>query len=226
MPHHVGMATFDVRVEDYDPGDLVAMAAGPEWALDPTRAALLVHDLQPYYLDVLAANVRTRLVAQVERIVGWAAERRMPVIGSGPRPASVLAQRGLLGQLWGLGPTRDQATATAVQGLESDHVRWIRKRSYSAFFATDLAEELRRLGRDQLVVVGVFATAGVLATTYDAFARDIECIVPIEATADYTGDLHATALTLISALTGRVTTVSQIVDTGESEPIPHGAGRS
>lgn len=197
MAHHVGMATFDVRVEDYDSGDLVAMAAGPEWALDPTRAALLVHDLQPYYLDVLAAGVRTRLGAQVERVVDWAAAHEVPVIGSGPRPASILAQRGLLGQLWGLGPTRDQATAMALRGLEGDHVRWIRKRSYSAFFATDLAEELRRLGRDQLVVVGVFATAGVLATTYDAFARDVKCFVPIEATADYTKELHATALTFI-----------------------------
>ncbi|WP_433604820.1 isochorismatase family protein [Prescottella agglutinans] len=219
------MATFDVRVEDYDSAELLAMTAGPDWTLDPARAALLVHDLQPYYLDVLTANVRTRLVAQVERIVDWAAGRRMPVIGSGPRPASVLAQRGLLGQRWGLGPTPDQATATALQGLETDRVRWVRKRSYSAFFATDLAEELRRLGRDQLVVVGVFATAGVLATTYDGFARDIQCFVPLEATADYTKDLHVTALTLISALTGRVTTVSEIVDAGGSPSAPHSLTR-
>ncbi len=106
--------------------------------------------------------------------------------------------------MWGLGPDPRQAEETALDELVSPGVVWVKKRSYSAFFATDLAEELRRRGRDQLIVAGVFATAGVLATSYDAFARDIQCFVGVESTADYTKHQHAVALTLISALTGRV----------------------
>ena len=198
------MATFKAEVEDYDASDLVELAGGPDWTPDPTRVAILVHDMQPYYLDVLAAQVRSRLLSEVSALLKRAVDLGVPILGSGPRPATEPAQRGLLGSMWGLGPDPRQAEETALDELVSPDVVWVKKRSYSAFFATDLAEELRRRGRDQLIVAGVFATAGVLATSYDAFARDIQCFVGVESTADYTKRQHAAALTLISALTGRV----------------------
>lgn len=205
------MATFEVAAEDYDSRELLVMSGGPEWSLDVERAALLVHDLQPYYVDVLAGAVRARVVAETSRLVDWAVGRGVPVIGSAPRAASDPVQRGLLGQLWGMGPTASQSAETAIDSLESG-VTWVKKRSYSAFFATDLAEELRRTGRDQLVVAGVFASAGILATTFDAFARDVQCFVAVEATADHTKDRHATALGLIAELSGRVIPVAEILE--------------
>ncbi len=204
------MATFDMAVEDYDARDLLAMSGGPGWTVDVERSAMLVHDRQPYYTDVLAHGVRSRVVAETSRLVDWAVGRGVPVIGSAPRAASDPAQRGLLGELWGMGPTERQSAETAIDSLEFG-VTWVKKRSYSAFFATDLAEELRRTGRDQLVVAGVFASAGILATTFDAFARDVQCFVAVEATADHTKDRHAAALELITELTGRVVSVAEIV---------------
>ncbi|MFI6430738.1 isochorismatase family protein [Rhodococcus oryzae] len=205
------MATFEVAVEDYDSRDLLVMSGGPGWTLDVERSALLVHDLQPYYADVLASGVRSRVVAETSRLVDWAAARGVPVIGSAPRAPTEPRQRGLLGELWGMGPTECQSAETSIDSLASG-VTWVKKRSYSAFFATDLAEELRRAGRDQLVVAGVFASAGILATTFDAFARDVQCFVAVEATADHTKDRHATALGLIAELTGRVVPVGEIID--------------
>ncbi|MFD4180681.1 isochorismatase family protein [Rhodococcus sp. NPDC058514] len=204
------MATFDVAVEEYDSRDLLPMSGGPGWTLDVERAALLVHDLQPYYVDVLAGAVRSRVVAETARLVDWAVARGVPVVASAPRAASDPVQRGLLGELWGMGPTESQSAETTIDSLESG-VMWVRKRSYSAFFATDLAEELRRTRRDQLIVAGVFASAGILATTFDAFARDVQCFVAVEATADHTKDRHATALGLIAELAGRVVPVAQVL---------------
>ncbi|OZC67024.1 hypothetical protein CH276_07460 [Rhodococcus sp. 06-470-2] len=95
----------------------------------------------------------------------------------------------------------------------------IAKRSYSAFYATDLEVELRRRGRDQLIIVGVFASAGILATTFDAFARDIQCFVGIESIADYTAHQHRTALNLIASLTGTVTSSGNLLHDRHGGPL-------
>ncbi len=107
--------------------------------------------------------------------------------------------------MWGLGPNAEEVAIT-----EPDFAP-IAKRSYSAFYATDLEVELRRRGRDQLIIVGVFASAGILATTFDASARDIECFVGVEAIADYTAHQHRTALKLIASLTGRVASIQNLL---------------
>ena len=199
------MATFTVDIEDYDAESLLDCAGGPEWELVPQRAAVLVHDMLPYYLNVLDDSVRSRVAAEVSTVVSRARTVGVPILASGPRAASAIEQRGLLGPMWGLGPSAEE-----VALAEPDFVP-IAKRSYSAFYATDLEVELRRRGRDQLIVVGVFASAGILATTFDAFARDIQCFVGIESIADYTAHQHRTALKLIASLTGRVTSIENLL---------------
>lgn len=204
------MASFQAHVEEYDPGELADHAGGPDWDLLPERAALLVHDLLPYYLTVLPTSVGNGVVEQVDRLLAWADQQGVPVLASAPRPAGDLAQRGLGGQLWGLGPTWKQAATSCLPELAAQDVVWVTKRSYSAFFATDLAVELTRRRRDQLIVVGVFAAAGITATTFDALAHDVQPFVAVEATADYTRARHAAALTHIATTTGRVLTTQAI----------------
>jgi isochorismate hydrolase len=199
------VATFSVEVEKYAVETLRECAGGPDWELRPERAALLVHDMQPYYLNVLHSSVRARVAAEASAVVARARSTGLPILASGPRAAEAIEQRGLLGPMWGLGPSAEDVAVT-----ESDFVP-IAKRSYSAFYASDLEVELRRRGRDQLVIVGVFASAGILATTFDAFARDIQCFVGIESVADHTAHQHRTALNLIASLTGVVTSSANLL---------------
>lgn len=213
------MATFHAYVESYDSSELVNHAGGPQWDLLPERAALLVHDVLPYYLQVLPTSVGDSVIKQVRQLVTWACRQGVPVLASAPRPADDLAQRGLGGQLWGLGPNREQAGTSCLPELAAADVVWVAKRSYSAFFATDLAVELTRRRRDQLIVVGVFAAAGITATTFDALAHDVQPFVVVEATADYTRDRHAAALTHIATTTGRVLSAAAILREAE-----HGNG--
>ncbi|CCQ17681.1 Isochorismatase [Rhodococcus sp. AW25M09] len=207
------MATFNVEVEGYDVQSLGDCTGGPEWELVPERAAVLVHDMQPYYLNVLDSSVRARVGAAASELVSRARFAGVPIFASGPRPASAIEQRGLLGPMWGSGPSAEE-----VAIIEPDFVT-IAKRSYSAFYASDLDVELRRRGRDQLIVVGVFASAGILATTFDAFARDIQCFVGIESTADYTAHQHRTALNLIASLTGVVTSSANLLHDRHRGPL-------
>ncbi|MFB7056597.1 isochorismatase family protein [Streptomyces vinaceus] len=191
-------------MEEYTPVDLLDHCGGAPWELEASRAGVLVHDLQPYYVNVLAPGVRSWLGTGVERALSWADGNEVPILASHPRPARDPAQRGLLGRMWGLGPSSDQAREVGLPRLAGNDVTWMAKRSYSAFYATDLATELRRVGRDQLVIVGVYASAGILATSFDALSQDIQVFVPVTATADYTALHHVRGLDSIAALTGRV----------------------
>ena len=209
----IDVATFSVAVEDYDVERLRDCVGGPEWELQPERAAVLVHDMQPYYLNVLHDSVHERVAAEASAIVSSARSAGIPILASGPRPTGAIEQRGLLGPMWGMGPSAED-----VAIAEPDFVP-IAKRSYSVFYATDLEVELRRRGRDQLIVVGVFASAGILATTFDAFARDIQCFVGVEAIADYTAHQHRTALKLIASLTGRVASIPNLLPEPRGGPL-------
>ena len=70
----------------------------------------------------------------------------------------------------------------------------IDKTRYSAFYETDLEERLRALGVDGVVVCGVTTNVCVESTVRDAFFRDIRIIVPSDATAAVTPELHEAAL--------------------------------
>lgn len=208
------MPTFAIQSEDYDVTRLRSHCGGPSWGIESSRAALLVHDLQSHYIDTFSMRSRYLLLTQVERVMDWADDNRVPILASGPRPAADLAQRGLLGTCWGMGLSPAQAAQAAIPRLDATDITRITKRSYSAFYASDLETELRRRGRDQLIAVGVYASHGILATSLDAIARDIQTFIPFDATADYTAHRHAAALDLIGTMSGRVLAVEDLPQAG------------
>lgn len=202
--------TFPAVASEYHLARTTSECGGLGWVLEPSRAALLVHDLLPYYVQVLGSTTRRSVIEGCAVTVRWARLQGLPVLASGPRPADHRAQRGLGGRLWGLGPSRTEAATPCLANLVSDDVSWVRKRSLSAFFATDLEVELRRRGRDQLVVVGVFASQGILATTFDALARDVETFAVCDAMADLNEGLHRVAAQQIARATGQVISLDDL----------------
>src|SRR6476469_4883367 len=72
--------------------------------------------------------------------------------------------------------------------------RVVDKTRYSAFYDTDLEQQLRDLGVDTLIVCGVTTNICVESTVRDAFFRDIRVVVPSDGTAAVTSELHEGAL--------------------------------
>jgi len=70
----------------------------------------------------------------------------------------------------------------------------------SAFFNTDLAETLERLGRDQLIVCGVTTNCCVESTVRDASHRDLQVFVVEDACAELDAERHAVSLRTMDML--------------------------
>ena len=87
----------------------------------------------------------------------------------------------------------------------------IDKTRYSAFFGTDLEQQLAALGVDTVIVCGVTTNICVESTVRDAFFRDIRCVIPADGTAAVTPALHEGALEDFRYGFGQVGTVDEIV---------------
>lgn len=180
------------------------------WEMSPHRAAVLVHDAIRYYTKKLPPQIQTQLAENLATLLSWAEEHRVPVLASVPRPAHSANQRGIGYKLWGRGPSPEETRDLIAGSFQETHTPVVLKRSLSAFFATDLETELRRLGRDQLIVGGVFTGGGILATSFDALARDLEFFVVADASADLSAEKHSRTLTQIGETTGQVVSLAAL----------------
>lgn len=174
-------------------GDLPANTAG--WVADPARAVLLLHDMQRYFLRPLPAALREPLVRNAATVRDRCAELGVPIAYTAQPGDMSERDRGLLKDFWGPGMQAAPADRRIVDPLaarEGDRV--FTKWRYSAFHRSDLLEYLRALGRDQLILCGVYAHVGVQATAVESFSNDIETFLVADAIADFTAEQHRAAL--------------------------------
>ncbi|MFC4065302.1 isochorismatase family protein [Actinoplanes subglobosus] len=192
------------------------------WRPDPRRAALLVHDMQNYFLAPFGTAdqaLLARVIANIARLRRYAADHDIPVFFSAQPGGQSLGERGLLQDFWGDGPPPDEQALAIVDALTPGpgDVR-LTKRRYSAFVGTPLAGLLGQ--RDQLIVTGVYAHIGVLATALDAFMRDIQPFVVADAVADFSPAHHRDALRHVTDRCGVVATTAEIA-AFTTERVPH-----
>ncbi|MER5732504.1 isochorismatase family protein [Streptomyces sp. NPDC002138] len=175
------------------------------WTPDPGRAVLLVHDMQRYFLAALPDPLRADLVHHASQLRKRAAALGVPVAYTAQPGRMTDEQRGLLKDFWGPGMRTGDADREVVAELAPDAEDWVfTKWRYSAFFRSGLLERMRAEGRDQLVLCGVYAHIGVLATAMDAFSHDIQPFLAADAVGDFSAAHHASALEYVAQRCGRV----------------------
>ncbi|MFC7302949.1 isochorismatase family protein [Streptomyces monticola] len=180
-----------------------------EWTVDPSRAVLLVHDLQKYFLRAFQQDSSpvTELLGNVGRLAKQARALGVPVVYSAQPGGQSPAERGLQQDFWGPGlPDEESAKAIAAPVAPEDGDTVLTKWKYSAFVRTDLAERMRAQGRDQLVIVGVYAHIGVMMSACDAWMQDIQAFLVADAVADFSRADHDMALRWAAAKCAVVTT--------------------
>jgi bifunctional isochorismate lyase/aryl carrier protein len=167
------------------------------WTVDPRRSALLIHDMQNYFVDAFdrTQSPIPELVANIARLRDEAHARGIPVFYSAQPPGQSLEQRGLLQDFWGDGIGPDPALAAVIDDLApTGRDTLLTKWRYSAFVRTDLHAELRAAGRDQLVITGIYAHIGCLMTAAQAFMEEVQPFFVADAVADFSRLDHHMAL--------------------------------
>lgn len=167
------------------------------WKPDAARGALLIHDMQDYFLRFYDRKAQP-IVSMLENIRALrdvCHARGIPVIYTAQPPTQSAEERGLLNDMWGPGMTADPASHAIVESLrpEGDDIV-LTKYRYSAFHRTNLLELLRARGRDQLFICGVYAHIGCLLTAADAFMNDVQPFFVADAVADFSSHYHELAL--------------------------------
>ncbi|GAA3636395.1 isochorismatase family protein [Streptomyces chitinivorans] len=177
------------------------------WTVDPARAALLLHDLQNYFLspfghggpDEGGQQPLNDLMDNAEALRRRFAAAGAPVFYSAQPGGMTDEQRGLLKDFWGAGMSADEAHRAIPDRIApAPGDRVLTKWRPSAFCRTDLLGLLRRAGRDQLVICGVYAHVGILMTAHEGFSHDIQTFVVSDAIADFSARRHRETLDYVA----------------------------
>ncbi|EFJ78055.1 isochorismatase family protein [Rothia dentocariosa] len=192
-----------------------------KWRVDPARAALLVHDMQRYFVRAFElerdgqplpdAQINIA-IANIRRLLDAAHAANIPVYYTAQPPRQNPADRRLLTDFWGDG-LQDDENAQILDELaptEADTV--LTKWRYSAFVRSPLEEQLKDLGRDQLIIGGVYAHIGCLTTALEAFMRDIQPFMVADALADFTEKEHRMACEYASGRCARVLNTAEVLE--------------
>lgn len=192
-----------------------------KWRVDPARAALLVHDMQRYFVRAFElerdgqplpdAQINIA-IANIRRLLDAAHAANIPVYYTAQPPRQNPADRRLLTDFWGDG-LQDDENAQILDELaptEADTV--LTKWRYSAFERSPLEEQLKDLGRDQLIIGGVYAHIGCLTTALEAFMRDIQPFMVADALADFTEKEHRMACEYASGRCARVLNTAEVLE--------------
>jgi isochorismate hydrolase len=196
------------------PGQVDLPPAQVAWRPDSRRAALLVHDMQRYFIDFLppGASPTVELLANTAALRQAAAAAGMPVFYSAQPGGMSREDRGLLVDFWGPGMDSDPAHREIIPSMSpssADVV--ITKWRYSAFVRSDLLSRLERAGRDQLIICGIYAHIGCLSTANEAMALDIQPFLVADAIADFNADYHRSALTYAAERCAAVVTTRDVL---------------
>ncbi|WFP50544.1 isochorismatase family protein [Methylomonas sp. EFPC3] len=197
-------------------------AAKVQWHLDPSRAVLLVHDMQQYFLDFYDPSLAPipTLMENCIRLIAACRSHGVPILYTAQRGGQSAADRALLTDFWGPGLPAQAALeriADAIVPEAGDEV--LPKSRYSAFKRSDLEQRLRAMARDQLVICGIYAHIGCLMTAAEAFMLDIQPFLAGDALADFSREEHGIALRYAA---GRCASVcsSQDIVTALTSPYP------
>jgi len=184
------------------------------WVLEPKRAVFLIHDMQAYFLRFYDAesDLIKSLKQHLAAIKAYCHANGIPVVYTAQPKDQKPEDRALLNDMWGSGLNDFPELQKVVEELTPDEqdtvlVKW----RYSAFHRSELEALMKKWGRDQLLIGGVYAHIGCMITAADAFMRDIQPFMIGDALADFSEEEHRQALVYTGGRTGRVISTKDVL---------------
>jgi isochorismate hydrolase len=165
----------------------------------PERAALLVLDMQDYFLcpgSHAFIPSAPAIIPNLQLLITnyYAANR--PIIFT--RHINTDEDAGMMSRWWRDVIRTDSPDSAIVASLDTSRGIVIQKTQYDAFYNTSLEETLRGRGVEQVIVTGVMTHLCCETTARAAFMRGFEVFFCVDGTATYTEEAHCSTLLNLS----------------------------
>jgi maleamate amidohydrolase len=198
------------------------MSAASE-TIDPTRTALIVYDACRRQVTPSDPATREQMRPVLEawvRLIGACRTAGLPVIYTTPvsradgadvvlLPTDLSAETGVPSLTNGVEGSPESGFPDEIAPRPEDYVYL--KRRPSAFYGTGIAELLRMLRRDVILIAGGATNRGVETSVREAFSMDLDTIVVRECCWGRDAEAHAYSLDKSLKMYGRVRTLAQVL---------------
>ena len=190
--------------------------------LDPRRTALIAYDVNRRQLTPADAARREAMRPVLEawvRLIGAARASGVPVIYTTPvsradgadvvlLPTDLSARTGVPSLTNTMEGTPDAGFPEEIAPRPEDYV--FLKRRPSAFYGTGVAELLRMLRRDTILIAGGATNRGVETSVREAFNMDLQVIVVRDCCWSGDREAHEYSLNKAMAMFARVRTLPEV----------------
>jgi isochorismate hydrolase len=165
----------------------------------PSRAALLILDLQEYFLQESSHAFipsAAAIVPGVLKLLSAFTAAEFPVIAT--RHVNTSEDAGMMSKWWREMIKSNTAYSQIITNLNSPKIKFIHKTQYDAFFQTTLESTLHQHNVTQVVICGVMTHLCCETTARSAFMRGFEVFFTVDGTATYNEQLHRASLLNLS----------------------------
>jgi bifunctional isochorismate lyase/aryl carrier protein len=167
-----------------------------DFVYKPESSALLVIDMQNYFLDAngqLFIPVGSFILSQIKKLVLSYYDRGLPVIFT--RYCVLKREESdIMNRWWGNVLLVDDPISYVTKELDTSKGTVILKPAYSSFYKTELDSILKNLGARQVVITGVMTHLCCETTARDAFQRGYEVYFVIDGTGTYNEEIHTASI--------------------------------
>jgi len=187
----------------------------PDLRPDPSAVALLVIDMQRFFLEPGSPSYTCggpAVLPTVKRLIEAFRAAGRPVVFTRHVHRADGSDAGILGWWWRgmcVEGTPESEVHPEIAPLPGEPV--ILKRRYSAFANTDLEMVLRGLGVRDLTICGVMTNICCETTARDAYQRDHRVFFPADASGCVTEEMHVASLLNLAFGFACVTTADQVI---------------
>jgi len=176
-----------------------------KWSFERERCALLVIDMQNYFVlegAPLEVPEARKQIPDIRKLIDKCHELDVPVIYTSHEPDPVYCALEATGNLWlkDFGPLEGTEEARVIDELTPEPGDVIvRKRRFSAFFQTDLELILRSIRGyekpvDTVIICGTVTNVCCESTARDAFFRDFKVVFGSDVCSAMTPESHNATL--------------------------------
>ena len=168
-------------------------------AFVPARSALLVLDMQDYFLDPSShafVPSAPAIIPGIRKLIRAFGRSGRPVMFT--RHVNTDSDAGAMATWWDELITRENPASAITGELDLSSGILVDKSQYDAFYNTDLENDLRARGADQIMICGVMTHLCCETTARSAFVKGFDVFFTIDGTATYNEEFHMATLLNLS----------------------------